>query len=493
MECMTDIMETRQPTPTSDSKEIPATTSTNDEFKLKYRRDSGMAKSPSTIEILDALNGTPITTLKSANALGKGSYASVRRFSNNDISLAVKKPRRHSRACQSQDFVIGSSIEVNAEFYFLQKAYPDEYPYELFEYSEDNPAPDESFPFIHDYRMIIPFVPGCTLQNFMDTLHDFDSLAIVILNIALELQRIHDLGIVHGDISPRNIMVLPDLSIHFIDFDFAYFKTELATVAEVKNIETCYFAPERLNTKMCPAHTSQDIYSLAYAMNLSVKRMRETVKQLEFIEKFPTIMTFISDGLSHAPEDRQPLSRLIESLSNTLFTPRLKHALQTNITKLYPTLIDDYIEKHTETELHQLLHSLCINKQYESAQRLIDHVHINSPDEYLNPMYELFSLMIELGKRLPTLYSSQYHAATRAQVSKSLLTCFNLADVVIKHTDTLCSAALHHEILKTPALKEIYKDLQEKNYLQPWPMVDDSDLSLEESSDERIERPCCIL
>ena len=88
-------------------------------------------------------------------------------------------------------------------------------------------AGEENFVTVHDYfkenntaYIIMEFVEGITLKQYMKE-HGkltMDEAMPIIVPIMGALEKIHDKGMIHRDVSPSNIMVLPDGRVRLLDF-----------------------------------------------------------------------------------------------------------------------------------------------------------------------------------------------------------------------------------------------------------------------------------
>ncbi|WP_230382437.1 protein kinase domain-containing protein [Piscirickettsia salmonis] len=146
----------------------------------------------------------------------------------------------------------------------------------------------------------------------------------IVLAVALELQRIHNLGLQHGDIKFDNVIIEEKHGVFnakFIDFGFAY-RTPGEAIA---TSEVCpYFAPERTEVtkhqvgryqvaKIVEADFSQDVYSfgymLAYAHRYAVKMPQAfydfiSNAQNKVAALRPTLISFLQEYLQAQLGDR---------------------------------------------------------------------------------------------------------------------------------------------------------------------------------------------
>ena len=88
-------------------------------------------------------------------------------------------------------------------------------------------AGEENFVTVHDYftenntaYIIMEFVEGVTLKQYLKE-HgklEMDEAMPIIVPIMGALEKIHNKGMIHRDVSPSNIMVLPDGRVRLLDF-----------------------------------------------------------------------------------------------------------------------------------------------------------------------------------------------------------------------------------------------------------------------------------
>jgi serine/threonine-protein kinase len=76
------------------------------------------------------------------------------------------------------------------------------------------------------------------------------------------LERIHRLGIVHGDLKPDNIFITTDHAVKLLDFRLARYLDKAGSSTDATNL--LYAAPEQLNGK--PADFRSDLYTLGVSL-----------------------------------------------------------------------------------------------------------------------------------------------------------------------------------------------------------------------------------
>ena len=121
---------------------------------------------------------------------------------------------------------------------------------------------DVSFGDLIQY-IVMEYIEGITLKEFIESqgsLRWKDAVHFT-LQILKGLQHAHDKGIVHRDVKPQNIMVLPDGTIKVTDFGIARFaRSEQRTITDKAIGSVHYISPEQARGEMTDKKT--DIYSV---------------------------------------------------------------------------------------------------------------------------------------------------------------------------------------------------------------------------------------
>jgi serine/threonine protein kinase len=429
-----------------------------------YKTKFPLKRTASSIFIHNKADNS-FTTFHPTKNLGSGTYAKVRKFSSRSKSFAVKKPRKKQTLCQNLNEVKQLKSNARHEFNFMKKAYPDDGPYDLIHINDKNPDTTSEFPYIYSYRILMPLVEGCNLKQLTRKYIEQDILANIFLNTALEVDRLHAKGIIHGDLSIKNIIIDDEDKARLIDFSFAYEAHHKATTVDIKMTicndlkKLTYFAPERVNVKSCDANPAQDIYSLAYVFELVINRTYTLIESLEFFAKYPCIQEFIHRGLSVFPSERLPLSSITEKLAVTSFMPNLKQALFTGNLLEISTLLNSKQNPCTENDMYQLIFSLCKSKDHVQAEIIIDYLFTKKPKPASIAILDLFKYIADQCKKIPQLTHSLYNSKNRGAIITSLLSALKLADMVLNHPDNTVDAKLLNDIYSSSALADIYQNL----------------------------------
>ena len=121
---------------------------------------------------------------------------------------------------------------------------------------------DVSFGDLIQY-IVMEYIEGITLKEYIEregSLRWKDAVHFT-LQILKGLQHAHDKGIVHRDVKPQNIMVLPDGTIKVTDFGIARFaRSDQRTITDKAIGSVHYISPEQARGERTDEKT--DIYSV---------------------------------------------------------------------------------------------------------------------------------------------------------------------------------------------------------------------------------------
>ncbi len=115
--------------------------------------------------------------------------------------------------------------------------------------------------------IVMELVDGITLKEYIDQQHilKWKECVHFTIQVLRALQHAHDRGIVHRDIKPQNIMLLPDGAIKVMDFGIARFaRSETRTMTDKALGSVHYISPEQARGDVTDAKT--DIYSVGVMM-----------------------------------------------------------------------------------------------------------------------------------------------------------------------------------------------------------------------------------
>ncbi len=171
--------------------------------------------------------------------------------------------------------------------------------------------------------IVMEYVDGITLKEYIQKqgIITWNDAVFFISQVLKALQHAHDKGIVHRDVKPQNIMLLPTGDIKVTDFGIARFsRTETETLTENAIGSVHYISPEQAQGK--PTDERADIYSLGVvfyemlagrvpfeadsAVSVALMQVKNTAKRLTDIN--PDIPVGLEQICIHAMQ-KNPLER----------------------------------------------------------------------------------------------------------------------------------------------------------------------------------------
>lgn len=250
--------------------------------------------------------------------LGEGTNGEVRLFTGGEKQIAVKRPKDEYQHHLTPEKIKEKKREIQKEFDLMSRAYPHKYNSLHHHQHEENDGNGTHY----TYRMTQPFIEGKPLKEFVrDKLDEIteSELASIILNVAAELRRLHNRGIIHGDAGSRNILITKH-GARFIDFGMAYYKRGLAITgyaSSASDEESNELAPERVPDERLKAHPGQDVFSLAKTLRKVTRLFNDDWLQ-EFYEQYPAIESFIDDSITDEAKERPKLQIFVKELGQQI-------------------------------------------------------------------------------------------------------------------------------------------------------------------------------
>ena len=110
--------------------------------------------------------------------------------------------------------------------------------------------------------IVMEYIDGITLKDYLETekVLDWNTASYFMLQILRALGHAHDMGIVHRDVKPQNIMILSDGTIKVMDFGIAKFAREEGLTTTAQAIGSVhYISPEQARSDA--TDEKSDIYS----------------------------------------------------------------------------------------------------------------------------------------------------------------------------------------------------------------------------------------
>lgn len=257
-----------------------------------------------------------MTVFTPYDKLGQGTSGLVRLFrSKYGQKIAVKSPVGLLKDLSDEERD-EYEAEIKREAKFNQYAYPEDGLNNVFSFTKDTPQ-------IYTNRFVMPFVPGKNVLEFIIPKTYSIEIAQLILEMAKELHELHNLGIVHGDLNPLNIMVQNErhpFSIRFIDFGLSYWVTETRPAnLLIDESDRLWLPPEVCgeDKEVVPIHASQDVYSFGYMLDDILSRNIFGIKAI-VLRFLPPIQQFITQSQALDPGKRPSLESFINNLEQKI-------------------------------------------------------------------------------------------------------------------------------------------------------------------------------
>lgn len=254
-----------------------------------------------------------IDTYRPVREVGKGSSGTGREFKAGNGATAFVKSPNVNDINLTDDQIKQKTAMIAKELQFNAVAYPQGIAQRI-EYK--GTANNQKF---FSYRCILPFRKGSPAEFVIPEITDVHLLSKIILHMVKELQRIHNLKIIHSDYSPANVLIDIDnnqkIEVSLVDFGYSSWLHDpcVKTLEFKPGEDTKWYPPEirvRLGTIVKP-NTNQDVYSLAATLDIMLKKSK-LYDELKY--QFPSIPNFISKAIKNKPKERPTLEAFSEEL-----------------------------------------------------------------------------------------------------------------------------------------------------------------------------------
>ena len=130
----------------------------------------------------------------------------------------------------------------------------------------------ENFVYVSDYfsengtaYIIMEYVPGKNLKNFLEEhgLLTLDEVMRIINPVMNAVEVIHERNMIHRDISPSNIMILPDGKVKLLDFGaIREVSAETQSLSTMSSVYKYGYSPIEQQTRDLKQGTYSDVYAL---------------------------------------------------------------------------------------------------------------------------------------------------------------------------------------------------------------------------------------
>ncbi len=248
--------------------------------------------------------------------------------------------------------------------------------------------------------IVMEYLPGDSLENLLKSGRQFSLIQKLemVRQLCLGLGYAHQKGVVHRDVKPANMMVLPDGTIKIVDFGVARLENKSGHTQTGMVIGTFhYIAPERLLGKVADGRS--DNWSAACILYLLLtgrlpfpgddpatlhRVIREPHEPLSvLLSSYPHGLDHVIDrGLAKDPEDRyetaEDMAADIDAINDTLKREHVAEALETlrpqieqeQWTSVRPALLELQKLNPQNTEVKRLLREVQenVSRQQKSVQ-----------------------------------------------------------------------------------------------------------------------------
>lgn len=189
--------------------------------------------------------------------------------------------------------------------------------------------------------IVMEYIEGITLQKLIDNEGSlpYSELITLLLPLFKDLERVHENGLIHRDISPDNLLIGTDNKIHLIDFGSANHNNINESRTFTVILKAGYAPPEQYSPKgKLGAWT--DVYGCCATMYFaltghapmdSLQRMQpenadnDTVMKASLSTLKPQVRSALMTGLTLSYKERFPsMSMLINALESSANTDNIK-------------------------------------------------------------------------------------------------------------------------------------------------------------------------
>lgn len=140
-----------------------------------------------------------------------GAEAEIKKIKKNNIFLISKKRIQKNYRDQNMDFLIRKK-RTKSEAKIINQLYPIINVPKIFEVNGN------------EFEILMEFIPGDQLKKILETKKNLTNSLCTLAG--KEIKKIHDFGIIHGDLTTSNILFY-DNKLFFIDFGLGFFSKKI--------------------------------------------------------------------------------------------------------------------------------------------------------------------------------------------------------------------------------------------------------------------------
>lgn len=270
--------------------------------------------------------------------IGEGGFGITYEAVNNSLGSRVAIKEFYYREFVTRNSAVSTQISISSPDRFtLYRQARDRFLREARIVSDFSGAPGiisvtDYFEANDTAYIVMKYLDGITLQQYLQKHGPFpaEEICAMMLPMLQSLEKIHNSGIIHRDISPDNIMVLSDGSLCLVDFGAARTYLQDADKSSAIITKNGYTPCEQYDQSL-PQGPWNDIYALTAVLYTCItgtvpesSLQRLLLDTLKFpselgISLSPALEAVLRRGLSVQPEKRfQSLAEFIQQLEKCL-------------------------------------------------------------------------------------------------------------------------------------------------------------------------------
>lgn len=475
VESDTVAIEAELNTPPAEISRIPdgIYTTSNGRYKVDYFKANPPELRKSYTLITDLWHNKT-NKYEDTGAIGKGVYGAAHKHTADNKKSIVSKKSHKPDDYQSKKEIEKLLDMSEREVFFARELYPDEHPHARFSWLMLNPnQTDKKYGKLETRNLRAMIEDSITLFEFTESCENIDDLALIIFYVMVEVERMHtktystgNVGMVHGDLSGNNIMVSLYYDVKLIDFAFTSFVGDETFIFKMTDYKTSYMPKERTYKEhkeeaTRTAEISQDIYTLAHNLKKAFEKQLKMSMRLALYNKYPDILTFISNSLVDVAHERPKLREFIDRLKHQLHNPMLRKAVRT----LHDVDLIDYISQtsmhYQATDYNQVIFSFIEEENFTTAAKLLNLLQHHDEQFAKNNVAKLLRMIFEIKSEFDEVDNGKDANDQRQDLTSELLTALDFARVVCKNASCSPSSDLICAIRKHKRLDVLYRNLYE--------------------------------
>lgn len=158
--------------------------------------------------------------------------------------------------------------------------------------------------------MALEWIDGTTLAEWYRERHPLTETLSVTRQIAEALAAAHSSGIIHGDLSPANLLRTQNGRILLTDFGFAH-RSDRSQPTGLPGGTPGFLAPELLTDPHCPAAASADVYGFGALLHFLMTGASPDTRGQPRLPTAELLVAFADSPAELGPATAQQLAGLL--------------------------------------------------------------------------------------------------------------------------------------------------------------------------------------